>query len=118
MGSEKGTTSEDADAKELLLHLAERNYKGCIVSIQHLNALHEEIKERYSQGSFDEEFYRSRLAFFEFRVPETLPEAKSIIVVAVPRPQAQTIFTLGEEKAALILPPTYVAYQQIGRAHV
>jgi epoxyqueuosine reductase len=112
MGSEKGITSEDADAKELLLQLAERNYQGCIVSIQHLNALQEEIKERYSQGSFDEEFYRSRLAFSEFKVPETLPEAKSIIVVAVPRPQAQAIFTLGGEKVALILPPTYVAYQQ------
>jgi epoxyqueuosine reductase len=103
---------DDADARELLLHLANRDYKGCIVSIRHLAELREEIKERYSQGSFDEEFYRLRLSFFEFKVPETLPEAKSIIVVAVPRPQAQATFTFGGEKKTLIIPPTYVANEQ------
>jgi len=102
----------DADIKELLLHLAEHGYQGHIVSIQHLPELQEEIKERFNQGLFDEEFYRLRLAFFDFKVPETLPEAKSIIVVAVPRPQAQATFTFEGEKTALILPPTYVAYQQ------
>lgn len=112
MDAEKGVACQDGDVKELLLRLTERNWKGCIVSIQHLAELREEIKERYSQGSFSEEFYRLRLAFFEFKVPETLPEAKSIIVVAVPRPQAQAIFAFGGEKKALILPPTYVAYEQ------
>lgn len=102
----------DADAKELLLRLADRGFQGRIVSIQHLAELQEEIEERYIQGSFDEEFYRLRLGFFEFKVPETLPEAKSIVVVAVPRPQAQATFAFGGEKTALILPPTYVAYQQ------
>jgi epoxyqueuosine reductase len=108
---DRSIAPEDTDAKELLLHLAERGYQGRIVSIQHLAELQEEMNERYSQGSFDEEFYRLRLAFYEFKVPETLPEAKSIIVVAVPRPQAQAIFAFGGEKTALIL-PTYVAYQQ------
>ncbi len=112
MCAKKEIAPVDADTKELLLHLAEHGYQGRIVSIQHLPELQEEIKERSSQGLFDEEFYRLRLAFFDFKVPETLPEAKSIIVVAVPRPQAQATFTFEGEKTALILPPTYVAYQQ------
>ena len=74
--------------------------------------MQEEIKERYNQGLFDEEFYRLRLTFFDFKAPETLPEAKSIIVVAVPRPQAQATFTFEGKKLALIFPPTYVVYQQ------
>jgi epoxyqueuosine reductase len=74
--------------------------------------LKEEIKERFSKGSFDEEFYRLRLSFFDFNAPVTLPDAQSIIVVAVPRPQAQVTFTFEGKKKALILPPTYVAYQQ------
>jgi epoxyqueuosine reductase len=41
-----------------------------------------------------------------------LPEAKSIIVVAVPSPQGQAVFTWKGETRALILPPTYVAYDQ------
>jgi epoxyqueuosine reductase len=41
-----------------------------------------------------------------------LPDAKSIIVVAVPRPQSQATFAFSGKKRVLILPPTYVAYQQ------
>jgi epoxyqueuosine reductase len=108
----KGIASVDVEKKELLLHLEENGYQGRVVSIQHLTELQEEIRERLSQGLFDEEFYRLRLAFFDFKVPETLPEAKSIIVVAVPRPQAQATFTFEGKRMALILPPTYVAYQQ------
>lgn len=41
-----------------------------------------------------------------------MPEAKSIIVVAVPSPQGQAVFTWKGKTRALILPPTYVAYDQ------
>jgi epoxyqueuosine reductase len=95
----------------------EKGYQGRIVSIQHLAELREEISERSSKGLFDEEFYRSRLDFFDFKIPETMPEAKSIIVVAVPRPQAQATFTFKGKRKTLILPPTYVADQQT-RNHV
>jgi len=72
--------------------------------------LQEEIQGRFKNGLFDGEFYRTRLSFFDFRNPETLPNAKSIIVAAVPRPQAQATFTSREKKRSLILPPTYAAY--------
>ncbi len=112
MDPKNGVPSQGLDTKELLHHLEERGYRGRIVSIQHLAELREEMEKRHSQGSFDEEFYRLRLAFFEFKAPENLPEAKSIIVVAVPRPQAQAIFTFKGKRRELILPPTYVAYEQ------
>lgn len=99
-------------AEELLLQLEERGYRGRIVSISRLRELKEEITGRLSQGLFDEEFYTSRLTFFDFDAPETLPHARSIIVVAVPRPQAQATFTYEGKRRDLILPPTYVAYQQ------
>jgi epoxyqueuosine reductase len=109
---EKEVTPVDTYSEELLRHLAEQGYQGRIVSIKHLPELQKEIKGRFNQGLFDEEFYQQRLAFFRFEVPETLPDAKSIIVVAVPRPQAQAIFTFKGKRKALILPPTYVAYEQ------
>jgi len=99
-------------AKELLLHLADRGYQGRIVSIQHLRDLQEEIEGYYKKGLLDEEFYQERLAMFDFRVPNSLPEAMSLIVVAVPRPQGQAVFTWDGESRALILPPTYVAYEE------
>ena len=97
---------------ELLLHLAERGYQGRVVSIQRLRELQEEIEERYRQGLFDKEFYQERLASFDFQIPDSLPEAMSLIVVAVPRPQSQAVFTWNGESRALILPPTYVAYEE------
>jgi epoxyqueuosine reductase len=102
----------DAYSEELLFHLAEHGYQGRIVAVQHLDELQKEIEKRFIEGLFDEEFYRLRLSFFDFKAPETLPDAKSIIVVAVPRPQAQATFTFEGKKKTLILPPTYVAYQQ------
>ena len=98
--------------EELLLHLAERSYQGRVVSIQRLRELQEEIEGRYRQGLFDKEFYQERLAWFDFRIPSSLPEAMSLIVVAVPRPQSQAVFTWNGKSRALILPPTYVAYEE------
>lgn len=98
--------------EELLLHLAERGYQGRVVSIQRLRELQEEIEGRYRQGLFDKEFYQERLASFDFQIPDSLPEAMSLIVVAVPRPQSQAVFTWNGKSWALILPPTYVAYEE------
>jgi epoxyqueuosine reductase len=87
------TTSDIAQfTEELLLHLAERGCKGRIVSVQHLRDLQEEIEGHYGQGLLDKEFYQERLAFFDFRIPNDLPEAKSLIIIAVPRPQSQAVF--------------------------
>ncbi len=99
-------------ARELLLRLTEQSYQGRIASVERLRDLQEEIEGRYRQGLFDEEFYQERLAWFDFRIPDSLPEAKSLIVVAVPRPQSQAVFTWNGESRALLLPPTYVAYEE------
>jgi len=98
--------------EELLLRLEKHGYQGRIVSIQHLCDLQEEIDGPYKQGLLDREFYQERLTQFDFRIPEGLPEAKSLIVVAIPRPQSQAVFTWNGKSRVLILPPTYVAYEE------
>jgi epoxyqueuosine reductase len=85
------------------------------VSTQHLRDLQEDIEGHYREGLLDKEFYQERLGFFDFRIPDDLREAKSLIVVAVPRPQSQAVFTWNGESRALILPPTYVAYKKTTR---
>ncbi len=98
--------------EELLLHVKERGYQGRIASIERLSELREEIEARHTQDLFNEEFFQERLSGFDFQIPDSLPEARSLIVVAVPRPQGQAVFTLNRESQALILPPTYVAYEE------
>jgi epoxyqueuosine reductase len=84
-----------------------------MASIHRLEALQEEIAGHHRQGEIDETFYQEWLASFNFDLPDVLPEAKSIIVVAVPRPQTVMIFHRNEETRSLIIPPTYVRYRSI-----
>jgi epoxyqueuosine reductase len=97
----------DQNMKEQFSQLKERGYQGRIVSIQHLRDLQEEVEGRYKQGLFDEEFYQEWLTGFAFSPPDSLPEARSVIVVAVPQPQTRATFTWDGEPVRFIIPPTY-----------
>jgi epoxyqueuosine reductase len=109
--------------EELFSQWEEWGYDGRVVAIQHLGDLQEEIEGRYRQGLFDEEFYQEWLTRFAFSPPDSLPEARSMIVVAVPQPQTQVTFTWAcpeprpehsrrgsrrdGEPVQFIIPPTY-----------
>ncbi|MGQ9600635.1 MAG: 4Fe-4S double cluster binding domain-containing protein, partial [Anaerolineae bacterium] len=99
-------------AQTLYSQLEERGYKGRLASIQHLRALQEEIEANYGRGLFDEEFYQERLTGFAFNPPDSLPDARSLIVVAVPQPQMRVTFTWKGKQVPLIVPPTYLHWQE------
>jgi epoxyqueuosine reductase len=102
-------------AGKLYAQLEDRGLKGRVVSIGHLPELREDIFSRHDQGAFDRDFYQERLTFFNFSPPVEFPEVRSMIVVAVPRPQTHLRFTRFEKTLTLILPPTYLGYSQIFR---
>jgi len=93
--------------EELFSQLTQRGYQGRVISIQRLGDLQEEIEGRYREGLFDQELYQTYLAAFTFCPPDSLPEAQSIIVVAVPQPQTGVTFTWNGERVRFIMPPTY-----------
>lgn len=101
--------------EELISQLEERGYQGRIVSIDHVGELRQEIEGRREQGLFDEEFYRNWLTRFVFEPPESLPEAKSLIVVSVPQPAHRIVFTWNGESRPFLIPPTYVGYNDTKR---
>ncbi|MGA2523406.1 MAG: 4Fe-4S double cluster binding domain-containing protein [Candidatus Bathyarchaeia archaeon] len=90
--------------------LEEQGFRARIVSVSHLNQLEQEIESLHIRGLLDSQFYQERLVRFSFQTPKDLPNAQSLIVVAVPRPQTRAIFTCYRQKHPLILPPTYTAY--------
>ena len=94
------------------LYLA-REPAGGIVPFERIYDLKEGIKSSHDKGNLDEEFYKERLDFFEFEAPESLPKAKSIVTIAVPRPQVRVIFNWERERLPLVIPPTYVAYRNV-----
>lgn len=99
-------------ARNLFFQLEERGYRERILSIQHLSDLRNEIDRFYRQGAFDEEFYQERLAVFDFKPPESLSEARSLIVIAVPQPQIRVTLTWSGKSVPLIVPPTYLHWQE------
>jgi epoxyqueuosine reductase len=84
-----------------------------VVSVEHVPSLQAEIQGRLRQGELDPEFYQLRLGWFKFELPEDLPHAQSLIVVAVPRPSTQATFTWKSRRRPLLLPPTYTAYDEV-----
>ena len=99
----------------LFSELAKLRYKASIVSVRHLSDLEQEIRDCHRKGSFDEKFYQERLSRFVFRLPDSLLQARSAIIIAVPQPQIRVIFTWKEEKLPCMIPPTYVASRKTDR---
>ena len=101
----------EKEEEKLFSDLQARGFAGRMVSIARLRELEEEINDRYQKGMFDQEFYQDRLMRFEFSIPPAeLPEAKSILIAAMPSTEAGAVFHWNGETKTLIMPPTYVGY--------
>ena len=87
--------------------LTEMGIQGRMVPIEHLADLREEIEGRYQQGMLDPELYELYLAEFDFWLPDTLPEARSILVLAVPQPRVRVTFGWNGGAVQADIPPTY-----------
>jgi epoxyqueuosine reductase len=92
--------------------IEERGWKGRIVPVGRLADLKNAILGRFDQGLINERLYRDGLSFFSFDPPAELPDARSIIIVAVPTPQMRITFRWHGEAVPVIVPPTYVSYTQ------
>ncbi len=94
--------------QKLLAQLEAQGYQGRIVSAEHLPELRAGIEGPHSQGLFDEELYQEYLAGFKFLPPDSLAEARSLIVVAVPQPATRITCTWNGEPVPVLVPPTYL----------
>ncbi len=94
----------------LLGTIEDQGWKGRIVPISHLGDMQREICDRYASGLIDERLYRDQLSWFSFEPPEGLPDASSIIVVALPVPQTRVVFHWQGSRLSVVIPPTYAGY--------
>ncbi len=99
--------------EELLKRLEELGYRGRVVSAQHLVDLQQDLEARHRDGLFDTEFYEERLNSFDFQPAGSFPQAASVIAVAVPDPQVRIVFTWGGKLVPVIVPPTYLHWQDV-----
>ncbi|MCP5103238.1 MAG: hypothetical protein GY950_07665 [bacterium] len=92
---------------KIVSQLEDAGFKGRAASIDHLHELEKEIAHLRDRHTVDETFYRERLTNFRFSVPETLPGARSIIIIAAPQPISQLTFFWNNREYKVIVPPTY-----------
>ncbi len=100
-------------SQELTVELGKRGYKARRIPVGHVRDMQLEIERRHDQSELDPTFFAERLSWFEFAPPESLSCAKSVIVVAVPRPQSKVVLNLDGRRLELVSPPTYVAERGI-----
>jgi len=93
--------------QKMYLQLEKHGWRGKIVSIEHLYELQKGIEDPHKNGLFHEELYQEELTGFDFKLPNSLPEAKSFIIVAAPQPQVRVSFVLNGKSKPLVIPPTY-----------
>ena len=99
--------------EEILLNkVGKQGWKAGIVPVSHLAELQQMILGFYNKRLINKMFYRDQLNFFSFKLPDNLPNARSIIIVAIPTPQIQITFHWKGKRIPVTVPPTYVSYIQ------
>ncbi len=93
--------------KTLYTQMEKQDYKGTIVSIEHVCELQVDIEENYRKDLLCEEVYREVMTYVDFKMPEISPRAESIIVVAVPQPQVRLTFNWNGNSFHCLIPPSY-----------
>jgi epoxyqueuosine reductase len=96
--------------RKLFNRIKEFGWDGRCVPVSHLTDLRDAIISRYEKGLIDTKLYRDQLGVFSFKIPQELPDVRSIIIVAVPTPQMRIIFRWQGKSVPVIIPPTYVSY--------
>lgn len=83
-------------------------YKYRTISVEHLGELQEDIDKLRRVGKLsDNEVYRSYIDTKKFEIPETLPNAKSIIILAIFSKLGLVNFHLDGKNYEIMIPPNY-----------
>lgn len=94
-------------AARLYAALMGSGFRTTIVSADRVSELRDTIKDNLASGKIDEDLRRQYAGYFEGMLTQDTKWAKSIIVVAVPRPRLEIVLTIAGSKRSVIIPPTY-----------
>lgn len=94
-------------SQRVLDDLNSKGWSGGIVPVSRLQDLQDDLDSLLEQGLVDEAVRGAYLNEFKYQAPGQLPDARSIIIVAVPQPRLRIHFTHEGEDIAVTVPPTY-----------
>jgi epoxyqueuosine reductase len=102
--------------KEVHRALQEKNIESRIVAVSRLEDLHCEIEEKRKPGLLFGRFYQDYLAWMEYKPPEDLTDAQSLIICGHPVPMHRIVFSYRGKKVPGFVPPTYLFYPKAYKA--
>ncbi|MFA5312366.1 MAG: 4Fe-4S double cluster binding domain-containing protein [Methanomassiliicoccales archaeon] len=100
-------------ASSTLEALRSAGLRARIVPVTRLPDIERDIVSLLENGSLDRSFFEAELNGLRFSPPDPLPDARSIIVVAVPVPKFVLKFTWKGNIVPLVVPPTYTDARKI-----
>jgi len=87
--------------------LRRHGFKSTIVSSSHVMELRRAIRNSRESGLIPEAVYRQYASYFDRMLTQDASWARSIIVVAIPRPVLEVGFTVDGRRRTALIPPTY-----------
>lgn len=99
--------SEANIVQELYARLAQDKLQARIVSGTHLQELRDDLKQKHTQGLFDQDFYEEWVKALVLGPLAKAASSRSLIIVGVPQPQYRVRFNWRGESHSFIIPPTY-----------
>ncbi len=78
------------------------------ISVHHLHELQTEIQSWQHNGFITKKFHEQNYSMFIFHPPETLHDARSIIVIGIPQKTMPVEFFYHEKRFQTRIPPTYI----------
>lgn len=93
--------------------LSRYGYKARVLSINHLEQLKQDIMAVLGSSSFSKDFCSYIMKCFDFKKPDSLKNASSIIIVAVPGTRARLYFTYKNKRVPVYLPPAHVERRSV-----
>jgi epoxyqueuosine reductase len=95
-------------ARQALFRALEAHgHKGGLVPIERLRAIRREFESMRECGATHPDLSSKWLSVFRFEPPAEVPDARSVIVTATPRPPSRFTFDLGAGQLTALVPPSY-----------
>ena len=95
--------------KPSFLKILERNgIQASVVAAKHIDELGEDIRSLHDSGLLDDGVYQAyMIPCGNPKLPRSLPNAKSIIIMALPQPMIRSTFHWEGKELKTIVPPSY-----------
>ena len=103
----------DVDAARLVEWARSRGVPMAVADPGLVDEVRHDLERRLAEGQIDAAFWAAHMDWFRWPEGSPLPEGRSLILLAVPRPAHLLLFETAAGEIETLVPPTYVNYRRL-----